>query len=231
MPDPPTLLAGPLYGLRTWAVVGEPGAERLAGPQRRTPWPGGGAWLTATCERDPAHVAPEHDCICGIHALHPDAANARRVLALRREVPGVVECDGPVEVHPEGFRARRARPHALFLRPGRNAALFGRLSRAYGAEVVEVRGHADVERWCRERGLGLAPAVVDDLFGAGAVEEWRKTSRRAARTGAARVVAVLLVALAVAATGYAVLPKHKGPHYVYGRSGKHLVDNGRPVFP
>ena len=122
MAEPP-LLVGPLYGLRTWAVVGPPGDERLAGPQRRTPWPDGGAWLDATCERAAEHVAPEHDCVCGIHALHPDAANARRVLSVRREVPGIVECDGPVEVHAQGFRARRGRPHALVLLPGRNRGL------------------------------------------------------------------------------------------------------------
>src|SRR3954453_22510005 len=89
MAEPP-LVAGPIYGLRTWAVAGPPGEERLAGPERRTPWPTGGEWLCATCERDARHVAPEHDCVCGIHALHPNAANASRVLRVRRQVPGIV---------------------------------------------------------------------------------------------------------------------------------------------
>jgi hypothetical protein len=229
MADTPTLVPGPLYGLRTWAVVGAPGEERLAGPQRRTPWPDGGAWLQATCERDAAHVAPEHDCVCGIHALHPTVANARRVLGLRFAVPGIVECDGPVEVHPDGFRARRGRPHALVVLPGRNAALIGRLARAYDAEVVRVGGPADLERWCRERGLGLAPGVVDEILGPGAVAEWRRSSKHRTRVGAVRAVAALLVTIALALVAYAALPTPKGPHYVYGRSGKHLVENGRPV--
>jgi hypothetical protein len=231
MVDTPPLLAGPLYGLRTWAVVGPPGDERLAGPQRRTPWPGGGAWLVARCDRDAAHAAPEHDCVCGIHALHPDERNARRVLALRREVPGIVECDGAVEVHPEGFRARRGRPHALILLPGRNAGLLDRLSRVYGTEVVAVRRPAELVTWCRERGLGLSPAVVDDLLGAGTTRAWQRASRRGARIALARVLAALIVTLALGAIAYAALPDPPGPHWVYGRTGRHLVENGRPVNP
>jgi hypothetical protein len=231
MVEPPTLVVGPLYGLRSWAVVGPPGDERLAGPQRRTPWPDDGAWLYATCERNPAHLAPEHDCVCGIHVLHPDEANARRVLSVRREVPGIVECDGPVEVHADGFRARRGRPHALVLLPGRNARLLDRLSRVYGAELVEVRGPADLEHWCRDHGLGLEPAVVDGLLGPGTTAEWRRASRRTARFAVMRVVAALLVTIVLALVAYAALPDPPGPHWVYGRTGKHLVENGRPVYP
>jgi hypothetical protein len=229
MADTPTLVPGPIYGLRTWAVVGAPGEERLAGPQRRTPWPDGGAWLEAACERNAEHVAPEHDCVCGIHALHPTMANARRVLALRREVPGIVECDGPAEVHPDGFRARRGRPHALVLLPGRNAGLIGRLARAYDAEVVAVAGPDDLERWCRERGLGLAPGAVDEILGPGTVAEWRRSGRRRTRVVAFRVIAAMLVTLLLALVASAAFPSPQGPHYVYGRSGKHLVENGRPV--
>jgi hypothetical protein len=231
MADTPPLVAGPLYGLRTWAVVGPPGDERLAGPQRRTAWPDHGAWLVAACERDPAHAAPEHDCVCGIHALHPDVANARRVLALRREVAGIVECDGPAEVHPDGFRARRGRPHALVLQPGRNAGLIGRLAGAYDAEVAEVRGPAELVRWCSEHDLGLGPAVVDDLLGPGTAQAWRRTSRRRSRLAVVRVVAALLISLALAALAYEAFPDPRGPHYVYGRTGRHLVENGRPVSP
>jgi hypothetical protein len=231
MPDTAPLVAGPLYGLRTWAVVGPPGEERLAGPQRRTAWPDGGAWLVAVCERDPGHTAPEHDCACGVHALHPDDANARRILGLRREIPGIVECDGPAEIHPEGFRARRGRPHAFVLQPGRNAGLVGRLARAYDAEVVEVRGPADLVRWCRERGLGLAPGVVDDLLGAETAQAWRRASRRRGRMAVVRVVAALVVGLALAGIAYAAFPDPRGPHYVSGRTGRHLVENGRPVSP
>ena len=109
MTDTP-LVAGPLYGLRTWVVVGSPGEERLAGPHSGAPWPAGAAWLEATCAVDPAHMPPEHDCVCGLHALHPSAENARKVLSARREIAGVVECDGAIEIHPDGFRAQRGRP-------------------------------------------------------------------------------------------------------------------------
>jgi hypothetical protein len=230
MAEPP-LVAGPLYGLRTWAVVGAPGNERLAGPERGTPWPDGGEWLCAVCERDARHIAPEHDCVCGIHALHPDAANAKRVLRLRRQVAGIVECDGPVEVHAEGFRACRGRPYALVLLPGRNAGLLGRLSRTYGAEVIDVRRPADLVRVCRDRGLGLTPAVVDEILGPETAQEWRRAAERRKRLAVARAVAALVVTLALAALAYAALPDPSGPHYVYGRSGRHLVENGRPVNP
>jgi hypothetical protein len=231
MAEQPPLVVGPLYGLRTWAVAGAHGDERLVGPQRRTPWPDAGAWLDATCERDAAHVAPDHDCVCGIHALHPELANARRVLGLRREIPGIVECDGPVEVHPDGFRARRGRPHALVLLPGRNARLFGRLAQAYGVEVLEVRGPADLDRWCRDRGLGLAPSVVDQLLGPETAKEWRRANRRRGRLAAARVLAAVLAAAAIAGLAYAALPDEAEPDAAPARTGGHAGRSDRPAAP
>jgi hypothetical protein len=230
MAETSPLVAEPLYGLRTWTVAGPHGHERLIAPHRRTPWPPGGAWLDATCERDADHVAPEHDCVCGIHALHPNPVNARRVLGLRREIPGIVECVGPVEVHPDGFRAGRGRPYALVLLRGRNAALFRRLSQAYGAEVVEVRGPADLDRWCRERRLGLAPSVVEDLLGPGTAQEWRRLKRRDARVAAARVCAAVLGALAIAALAHTALSERDGQHSASDRTGPHLADDG-PAAP
>jgi hypothetical protein len=153
------------------------------------------------------------------------------VLALRREIPGIVECDGPVEVHPDGFRARRGRPHALVLLPGRNAGLLDRLARAYGAEVVAIRRPDELDEWCRERGLGLSPAVVDDLLGAGTTQAWRRASRRGTRVAIARVLAALLLTLGLAAAAYAALPDRAGPRRVQERTGRHPVENGRPVTP
>jgi hypothetical protein len=213
------LVAGPLYGLRTWVVAGEPGAERLAGPQSGAPWPDGGAWLHAACARDAAHRAPAHDCVCGVHALHPDAHNARRVLASRREVAGIVECHGAVEVHAEGFRAARGRPHALVVTPMRNAALAGRLARAYGAEVVEVHGPAELADWCRERGLGLDATVVDGLLGPGATARSRRERRRRTRRLVAGLTAWLVGSVILALIAAAALPDPEGPHDVFGRAG------------
>jgi hypothetical protein len=219
-PDADTpLVPGPIYGLRTWVVVGEQGAERLAGPQRRTPWPDGGAWLEATCTADPAHTAPEHGCICGLHAWHPDAHNARRVLAARREVAGVVECDGTVEVHAEGFRAQRGRPHAIVVTPLRNAALAGRLAEAYDAEVAAVAGPDALVDWCRERRLGLEAAVVDDMLGPDAAGRARREGRRRGRRLVAGLLAWILLAVALTLAASVALPDPSGPHDVYGRLG------------
>jgi hypothetical protein len=218
--DPTPLVAGPLYGLRTWVVVGAPGSERLAGPQSTVPWPDGGAWLEATCARDPGHAAPEHDCVCGLHAWHPQPRNARRVLASRREVAGVVECDGNIEIHPDGFRAQRGRPHALVVTPMRNAALVGRLARAYDAEVATVEGPRELAAWCRERGLGLEAPVVDELLGPGAAAEWREASRRRARRLVAGVAAWIVVAVLLALLASFALPDPDGPHVVRGRGGE-----------
>jgi hypothetical protein len=213
------LVAGPLYGLRTWVVVGDAGAERLAGPQRHEPWPTGGAWVEARCVRDPSHAAPAHDCVCGLHAWHPDTHNARRVLAARREIAGVVECDGTIEVHAEGFRAQRGRPHALVLTPLRNPALLRRLADAYDAEVAEVSGPADLADWCRGRGLGMEPAVIDDLLGPGAAEASRRESARRARRLVVGMVAWIVLAALVAMAAAVALPDPPGPRDVYGRAG------------
>jgi hypothetical protein len=217
------LVAGPLYGLRTWVVVGAPGEERLAGPHSGTPWPGGSAWLQATCARHPDHVAPEHDCVCGLHALHPDAANARQVLAARREIAGVVECDGAIEVHPDGFRAERGRPYALVRTPLKNPALFERLGRVYGAEVVTVSGPADLLDWCHERRLGLEPPVVDDIVGADVVREFRRTRTHSKRVVVGGMAAVIVISVLLALLASLALPDPRGPHVVRGRVGEVTV--------
>src|ERR1700709_2084657 len=115
---------GPIYGLRTWTVAGDAGNERLAGPQRRVVWPAGGEGFEAVGPSGPP--APAAGCGCGAHAWHPRPRWARRTVASRREIPGVVEGQGEIEVHAEGFRAQRARPHALFAVRGANRALLDR---------------------------------------------------------------------------------------------------------
>jgi hypothetical protein len=214
------LVAGPVYGLRTWVVVGPPGEERLAGPHSATPWPDGGQWLSATCARDPSHHAPEHECVCGLHAWHPSRDTARRVLAPRREVAGVVECDGAIEVHPEGFRAARGRPRALVVTPMRNRALVTRLATAYAADVATVDGPDGLVAWCRERDLGLEPAVVDDLLGPGTASAFRTTARRRRRHLVGGIAAWIVVAILLALLASFALPDSKEPHVVRGRAGE-----------
>ncbi|MGH2967913.1 MAG: hypothetical protein ACRDK0_02435, partial [Solirubrobacteraceae bacterium] len=66
MSDTP-VVPTPLYGVRTWSVVGEDGDERLAGPQLGATWPPAGEWLEAACARSPEHLAPVRGCGCGLH--------------------------------------------------------------------------------------------------------------------------------------------------------------------
>ena len=177
----PPLVPGPLFGLRTWSAVGEHGAERLSAPHRGTAWPDAGAWLTARCGSDPEHAAPAPGCRCGIHAWHPGRGAARKVLGMRWEIPGVVELAGAVEVHRDGLRAERARPYALLVLPGANAARAERLAAAHAAQLVRVRGADDVVAWCAERGLGLAPADVERLLGPERLAAERVARRRRRR--------------------------------------------------
>jgi hypothetical protein len=208
------LVPSPLYGLRTWSVAGEHGDERLTGPQLRTEWPAGGAWLTARCTTA-AHDAPARTCACGIHAWHPGPRTARRVLGRRDTIGGVVEAAGAIELHRDGFRAERARPRALLVAPRANAALVRRLSAAYGAEAVTVSGPRDVVAWCAARGYGLAPDVVDELLGPESVA----AARRRVRVARLRVAAVLAVIALLAGIGAAATDVQHGKT-LKGRTGE-----------
>jgi hypothetical protein len=146
----PTVL-GPLYGLRTWTLIGERGAERVRGPYSGTAWPDGGAWLQATCR------------LCGVYGWHPDRRSARRTLAVRREVAGIVETRGAVAVHADGFRAQEGRPHAFVLHPRSNPHMIRRLASVYEAGVVEVRGADALLAWCLEHDAGLSASGLEAL--------------------------------------------------------------------
>jgi hypothetical protein len=209
------LVPSPLYGLRTWTVAGTDGDELLAAPQQPVTWPVGGAWIEATCAGAGGHAAPAPGCSCGIHGWHPRRRWARRIFAVRREIPGVVEASGAIEVHEDGFRAQRARPYALMLAPGRNPALVRRLATAYRVPVVETADPQAVLDWCRERGLGLDRSVVAQLI-AGVQNGGRASRRRTAglRIAAALAVIGLLLALGLAATD------DPGDRPLYGRTGE-----------
>ena len=219
MSDEP-LVATPVYGMRAWSVSGEHPDERLAGAYRdAAPWPTGGAWLEASCPVAEEHSAPAPQCDCGVHAWHPRPQAARRILAARRQVPGIVEASGAIEVHEDGFRAARARPYALLLLPGRNATLLHRLGEAYQVPVVEADGADAVLRWCKEHGLGLSATVVDDLLGPGEVEKRRRGRRAKLRADALRFAAALVVAaLVVVALLIATDPPED--RVLYGRTGE-----------
>ena len=213
----PPLVPSPLFGLRTWSSVGEQGSERLAAPQRGTPWPTAGEWLTARCGSDAEHHAPEAGCACGIHAWHPGRKSARKVLGMRWEIPGVVELAGAVEVHREGLRAERARPYALFVSPNANAARAERLAAAHRAQVVPVRGADEAAAWCRDRGLGLSPAEVERLLGPEALAEERRTRRHRRRVTGLKLGAVTACVAAAMAGG--IVAFDPPDHRLFGRSG------------
>ncbi len=197
--------------------MGEQGSERLAAPQRGTPWPDAGEWLTARCGSDPDHHAPEAGCACGIHAWHPSRKAARKVLGMRWEVPGVVELAGAVEVHREGLRAERARPYALFVLPSANAARAERLAAAHRAQVVPVRGADEAAAWCRDRGLGLSPAEVERLLGPEALAKEQRARRHRRRVTGLKLGAITAVVAAAIAGG--IVAFDPPDHRLFGRSG------------
>jgi hypothetical protein len=213
------LVPAPLYGLRTWRVVGGNGAERLIAPHQRSEWPPGGAWLVARCDRSRDHEPPHEGCGCGVHAWHPSARSAKRVLASRREIPGIAELRGATELHADGVRAERARPCVLFLGRGRNGRLLQRLAQAYGAEVVEVNGADSVVAFCRARRLGLDPSTVVALLGPARAEEYRRSKRQKVRLDALRLAAAVALAalLIVAGLQFANPPSDRVLH---GRTGE-----------
>jgi hypothetical protein len=216
----PPLVPGPIYGLRTWTVSGEPGHERLTGPHRTTPWPDGGALLDAECSVTPAHTSPQANCECGLHAWHPSRASARRVCGVRREVPGILEASGAVELHPDGFRAERGRPHALVLLPGGNARRLERLAEAYDAELLRLDGPDALLAHCRDRGLGMSEDVVAELVG---TEPAAVRRRRRRRRGVLAAVGVAAVAVALGGIAVAVDPGTDHGKVVKGRGGEFTV--------
>jgi hypothetical protein len=213
----PPLVPSPVYGLRTWTAVGPHGDERLAGPRQGTPWPTDGAWLEARCEQ--GHAAPAPGCDCGIHAWHPGRHGARRVLVMRREIAGVVEAAGAIELHQDGFRAERGRPYALFAGRNANTHLVKRLADAYGIEAVAVSDADAIVAWCRARGLGLAPDVVEELLGPDAIAEAER-ERHARRRGAGiRIAAALAVIAVLVGIGLATT-HHPDDCTLFGRTGE-----------
>lgn len=219
-PTDTPLLATPLYGLRTWSVVGDSGAERLAGPHRRTPWPADGAWLDATCDLGSEHQPPGKGCNCGLHAWHPSRRSARRVLSGRREVPGIAEVKGAIEVHAEGLRAEQARPSVFFLARGRNVHLLHRLAEAYGARVVEVDGAEAMLDFCRGHGLGLDEPSVVALLGPSTAEHLAHERRRRARADALRLAAAVALAALLVAAGLQFATDPPGERVLHGRTGE-----------
>ena len=158
------LVTGPIYGLRSWRVSGARGEERLVAPHQGTSWPVAGELLEARCPIAPEHEPPQPGCRCGLHAWHPTRAAARRACGYRREVPGIVEAWGAVELHAEGFRAQRGRPCALVLLPRGNPALLERLAAFYEARLLVLSGPRALAAYCHDEGFGMSGSTVAGLL-------------------------------------------------------------------
>jgi hypothetical protein len=213
------LIPGSLFGLRTWRLAVDEDGEHLTGAWQRRRWPPGGAWLEAACAKDAGHAAPDPSCTCGIHAWHPRRSSARRVLASRFEVPGVVEAAGAIQLQDDGFRAQRAKPYALVVTPGRNARLVERVARRYGAEVVEVPNPDALVAWCRKRGLGLSPDTVAEILGPEHVALRRGARRRKLRRDVLGSAAAAVLSVGLLGLGLQFESGPPSPHGVYGRTG------------
>jgi hypothetical protein len=200
-------------------VVAEEGRERLRGLHQGGEWPPGDGWLEADCPRDGEHRPPGRECECGIHAWHPTLKNARRVLAGKAEIAGMIEARGAVEVHEEGFRAERARPYALVSMPSRNGMRVRRLAEIYATQVIEVRKPEELVAWCRERGLGMDERVVAELLGPEWAENSARRKRARRRNNVLRVAAALAISALLLALG-ALIHEPNGPRTLYGRTGE-----------
>jgi hypothetical protein len=216
--DPP-LIPAAVYGLRTWRWAADDRGEYLIGAYQKTRWPDGGAWLHAVCPERAEHAAPEPDCHCGIHGWHPNRSSARRVLASRFDLPGILEAAGPIEVHEDGFRAQRGRPYAFFVKPGRNRRLAERLGERYRAQVVEVADADGLLAWCRDQGLGLDEGVVEQILGPDEAAQRRQARRRSGRRAVLRVVALVALAATVLVLGAVFATGPPSSRGVYGRTG------------
>jgi hypothetical protein len=213
------LIPAPLYGLRTWRPAADEEGEALTASCNPTRWPDDGEWLQATCDGPGDHAAPDPGCSCGVHAWHPRRAAARRVLGSRFEVPGVVEAAGAIELQDDGFRAERARPYAIVVTPGSNAARARRLARRYDAQLAEVDGPDGLVAWCRERGLGLDEPTLARLLGPDYAGRRARERRRHRRRALAGVAAVAAIGGGLIGFGAAFVSGPPSPHGVYGRTG------------
>jgi hypothetical protein len=136
---------------------------------------------------------------------------------VRSEVPGILEASGAVEVHADGFRAERGRPHALVLLPNRSARRLERLAAAYDVELLRLDGPRELLDHCRERGLGLAESVVAELVGTERLAaNRRQRRRRAVLTG----VSLAAAALVLGGIAIAVDPGAEHGKVLKGRAGE-----------
>jgi hypothetical protein len=117
--EAPDLIA-PIVGFRDWRIYRSGRATSgLSSPYLPVPWPE--RVVRAECRRwrsaeellEPAHMAPDPGCGCGIRAYHSPRHDFSRVDY--QAVSGIVTVWGRVQIGPDEMRAERARVEALAL--------------------------------------------------------------------------------------------------------------------
>lgn len=174
---PRPLFPAAIHGIRAWRVDDR---GILYGAGRGSDWrwaPGGEATVacceaTVDCPESGSHSPPDPDCGCGLYGVHLGAAGEYvPEPGLQPLACGVIEAWGRVELHEDGFRAEFARPVALLV-PPRPLTLPAEEQRLldvaglYRAEPVRMPKLRHLADWCRRRGFGLAPGVVQRLVAA-----------------------------------------------------------------
>jgi hypothetical protein len=180
MSDEP-FFAGSIHGIRAWQIEADLRLSGLGNGSGQR-WSDGGRFTEAICLRH-HHPAPRSECSCGLYALHTSQSLGDWIyLEPDGRVSGVVEAQGRVELHRDGFRAQLARPTVLFSpTPHRASAEHLRKIAAaaerYDAQLVELPGPAYAGEWARTSGLGLSAEAIEDSFLQGLAIRLRRTSR------------------------------------------------------
>ena len=109
----------PVHAWRTWRVVRTRSGLRLSSVVHDDVWQPREE-LRAVCAHHHAHDAPDATCDCGIYGVRSDASAARYLLGRNdpgvvRRVLGIVSLWGAVYEGVDGWRARFAYPHELWL--------------------------------------------------------------------------------------------------------------------
>ena len=164
------LVAGAIYGVRTWGFHWKRGQLVLSAAYQKTAWSPGTEPTKAACVGPYAagHDAPSPGCSCGIYAIHPHRAPDWDGLVSTWSdgeplLLGMIEAWGRVELHADGFRAEFARPNAIVSLP---IAAHEDAERAAAALGIACWNVADLEELvlkCEARGLGMEESVVDEL--------------------------------------------------------------------
>jgi Golgi phosphoprotein 3 (GPP34) len=197
-PGPP-LLTEKVLGFRRWRLDG----HRLGPVVSHLPahWSLGPnearclrAYLDPSLGANDEHRAPEHDCGCGLYALHEPAFEAFG----DDTVSGAVLAWGRIEVHLSGFRAEYAEPVALAYDSGQPREHIGALRSIAAEFYVPVVEDGELPALAYR----LGTPIPHDLRPADAAPPFSPAQPAWARTGLTIADELLLVALCASHNGW-----------------------------